>query len=329
MFNGIIPASLYSIIYIVFIAVLTLLSVVTLYPMNSEDLYNKKKGLVAPISAAIILIFFLGLRPLSGRYFGDMQSYNTLYLNFAEGILAFHAENDVLFRRIMFAFSQVVKSTYFFLFIEFIYIAPLLIASIRLSRENASPIFVFIISAMSFYGYATNGIRAGAAASIFVLALTFLKRDYKNIFIYILLCIAAFGFHNSMAIPIMASLGAFFIRNPKLMFYFWGVALLVSLFAGGAVTAFFSGLGFDVRLGDYLSTSNYENTITKEGIILDQEITFDESFYKNTIIKGLKNTFIKGKIYYSTTREVIFEGIIKGLDERSSQIYCSGEESCL
>ena len=221
------------------------------------------------IVIGLILTLFLGFRPLSGRYFGDMQSYNTLYLNFAEGVLRPQEGSDVLFTSIMYAFSQHVPPKYFFLFIEICYIAPLLIACIRLSRENATPIFVFVISAMSFFVYATAGIRNGAATSIFVLAVTFLKGDYKNKIIYALLCIAAYGFHNSMALPILASLGAYFITNPKLMFYFWGLSIVVSLFWGSLITDIFSSLGFDERLSEYLSTSNYENTLTKEGFRWD------------------------------------------------------------
>lgn len=54
------------------------------------------------------------------------------------------------------------------------------------------------------------------------------------------------------------------------------------------------------------------NNINEKGIIVDQEIEFDESYYKNTLIKGLDSIYVKGKIYYSTTKEVLFEGTIKG-----------------
>ena len=55
------------------------------------------------------------------------------------------------------------------------------------------------------------------------------------------------------------------------------------------------------------------NMITEQGIIINQDITFDESYYKNTIIKGIKEAKVEGKIYYSTTKEVIFDGTVKGI----------------
>ena len=54
------------------------------------------------------------------------------------------------------------------------------------------------------------------------------------------------------------------------------------------------------------------NTITDKGIILDQVIDFEEKYYENTLIKGLENVYVKGRIYYSTTKEVLFEGSMKG-----------------
>src|SRR5574344_1334554 len=55
------------------------------------------------------------------------------------------------------------------------------------------------------------------------------------------------------------------------------------------------------------------NHITEKGIIVDQVVEFDESYYHKTTIKGLRDVHVKGKIYYSQTNEVIFEGLIKGI----------------
>ena len=54
------------------------------------------------------------------------------------------------------------------------------------------------------------------------------------------------------------------------------------------------------------------NKITERGIEVNQEITFDEDKYKSTLVKGIDSCFLKGRIYYSTTKEVILSGNIKG-----------------
>ena len=54
------------------------------------------------------------------------------------------------------------------------------------------------------------------------------------------------------------------------------------------------------------------NTITEKGILLNQEISFDDEKYSSPLIKKVNDCFIKGKVYYSTTKEVILEANIKG-----------------
>ena len=66
------------------------------------------------------------------------------------------------------------------------------------------------------------------------------------------------------------------------------------------------------------------NTINESGIIIDQDLIFDEDIYKTALIKGLENVHVKGKIYYSTTKEVLFEGNVSGdillVDSNSAEI---------
>ena len=66
------------------------------------------------------------------------------------------------------------------------------------------------------------------------------------------------------------------------------------------------------------------NTINEKGIIVDQDLLFDEDIYKTSLIKGLENVHVKGKIYYSTTKEVLFEGAVSGemliVDSNTSDI---------
>lgn len=262
-----IPAYYYPFIYLTFIAIMSLYVIIMVFNADTDTIINKRKGWVVPVLVCIFLMFFLGFRPVSGL-FGDMKDYHILYQNIASGFIP-PQENDMLFRNLMTWFAHHYDSKYFFFTVACLYIIPHLLACFKLSRENASPIFIFMISAMSFYGYATNGIRSGVAASLFVLAITFLRGDYKNKIIYGLLCMASYGFHNSMALPIAASIAAYFIKNPKLMFYFWGASIVISLYAGEMVSDILSGLGLDARLEGYLSgSSNYMSKL-KEGFRWD------------------------------------------------------------
>jgi uncharacterized metal-binding protein YceD (DUF177 family) len=55
------------------------------------------------------------------------------------------------------------------------------------------------------------------------------------------------------------------------------------------------------------------NHITEKGIEINQQVDFEPIYYKKTAIKGLENVIVKGKIYYSETSEVIFEGNVSGV----------------
>ena len=54
------------------------------------------------------------------------------------------------------------------------------------------------------------------------------------------------------------------------------------------------------------------NKISEHGIIVDQEVEFNEDKYNTSLIKGIDSCYLKGRIYYSTTKEVILSGNIKG-----------------
>ncbi len=111
---------------------------------------------------------------------------------------------------------------------------------------------LFIWSSLSFYTYGVNGIRNGLACHVFILALSYLV-DRRYV-VGALLCLAAFGIHRSIMLPIAAALvSIFFIKSPKTAIRFWCISILLSLVAGGAITNFFASLGFDDRMSGYTS----------------------------------------------------------------------------
>ena len=53
--------------------------------------------------------------------------------------------------------------------------------------------------------------------------------------------------------------------------------------------------------------------IDEKGIVIDDTISFDESYIKKTPIKKLDNIKVKGRAYYSVTNEIVFECDVKGI----------------
>ncbi|MBR5074870.1 MAG: EpsG family protein [Bacteroidales bacterium] len=263
---GSMQAILYYPIFLTVMLVAVIVHFYRIYPMDTDTLLDRRKPTVFIAILVVAIVLFLGLRPVSGRAFGDTATYAAVYMLMADDMLIpDFSTGDWLFSYIMYSSSKVMSIQYFFLIIEILYIVPVYIACRRLSPENSTTLMIFFLTAFSFFSYGTNGIRNGAAASIFILALSFLKGDRPvDKILFVLIALLAYNLHHSMALPIMAVVAAYFIRNPKLMFYFWGASIVVSLTIGGSISDIFSGLGFDDRLNNYISGETVDDLVVKD-----------------------------------------------------------------
>ena len=234
--------------------------------MDTDRLLDSKKSNWPMLVLVIAVTLFLGLRPISGRAFGDTSTYAAVYMLMADDmLLPDYTRGDWLFNAMMYSCSKVMSVQYFFLLIEILYIIPVYWACRRFTEENSTLLMFFCLGAFSFFSYGVNGIRNGAACSIFILSLSFLRGKYiRDKLIYLLLCFIAYNIHHSIALPIVASLAAYYIKNPKYMFYFWIASVVVSFSIGGSISEIFSNLGFDERLNSYISGDTVEDLVVKD-----------------------------------------------------------------
>ena len=263
---GSLSALLYNPIFLTVILILTIIHFYQIYPMDTTRLLDTKKANWPMLFLVIAVTLFLGLRPISGRAFGDTSTYAAVYMLMTDDmLLPDYTRGDWLFAFMMYSCSKVMSVQYFFLLIEVLYMIPVYWACRRLTEENSTTLMFFCLGAFSFFSYGVNGIRNGAAASVFILALSFLKGDRpRDKILFLIISFISYNLHHSMALPIMAALAAYFIRNPKIMFYFWGASIVASLTIGGSVSEIFSGLGFDDRLNTYISGDTVDDLVVKD-----------------------------------------------------------------
>ena len=246
-----IPASLYQTIY------LTLVTIMTLVVYNQ---YNSRNGLrefspsrTDAIAGVLVLFFivFIGFRPVSHRYFGDMGNYVMFYNFLYEGtnfIFDWNAENKIFSNLLAWWGSKYLGYTSFFVFIASIYFGTAYLGLRKLFPTHRLTAFLVFLAAFSSFSYGTNGIKAGAAASLFIFALGY--RD--NLKVCIPLVLLSWGFHHSMVMPIVAFVVTLFFKKTKLYFAGWFFCLLMAL---GHVSAFahlfadVSGEGTDYLMG--------------------------------------------------------------------------------
>lgn len=215
------------------------------------------KNSMAPALIMVILyIIVTGLRPVH-YMFGDTVNYAATYARTQPvfGEIDFHKEwLFALFRT--WCKSMGFPVNVYFLLIEIGYLGFMFWAYKKALWENAWLAMLFGLSAYSVFTYGVNGVRNGLACSIVTLAIIFAAKD-KNYFITAVLCFLAMGIHKSTLLPTAAMVGAlFFIKKPKVALMFWLISIPVSLVAGGPVSNFFMGLGFDDRAEAYMSGQN-------------------------------------------------------------------------
>ena len=229
-----IPASLYQTLY------LTLVTIMTLVVYKQ---YNSRNGLreFAPsrtdalVSVLVIfLILFIGFRPVSGRYFVDMANYVLYYEFFYDGatfIFDWDSENKIFDNLFAWWGSVRLGYTSFFVFVAIIYFVGAYLGIRKLFPNHRLTAFLVFLAAFSTFSYGTNGIKAGAATSLFIWALGY----RENLKICIPLVLLSWGCHHSMIMVVAAFVVTMFVKNPKYYFWGWGFCFLM---AAAHVTAF-------------------------------------------------------------------------------------------
>lgn len=191
--------------------------------LNAQRTSVSLKGLALILMLFIVL--FIGFRPVSGKYFQDMAGYYENYNAIIQGVLeSINAHNfifDVLF---VFMALSGVPIDIFFLFMSSIYFGGIFVACKRIYPRDVMLSFLVYLAAFSTFSYGTNGLKAGAAASLFLVAVAYKeKKIISLIFLFLTL-----GFHHAMIVPIVAYVSAYIVRNRKVYFYFWILCLIMA-----------------------------------------------------------------------------------------------------
>lgn len=248
-----IPANLYQDIYLGIITILTL-SVV-----GQRKRLDFRESIGASLILCSFLILFIGFRPNS-PVFGDSANFAAWW-----GVTKWNGWNwdtdNKLFDNIyQYMGSIFPDSTPFFVLIAAIYFICILVACRKLFPSNTFIIYLVYLAAFSSYSYGTNGIKAGAAAALFLVALA-----YRNhLFVSLLFLIISLGFHHSMVMPTGAYVLTLLFKKKEWYFYGWFFCLLV---AAAHITFFqnlFTGLSDDSG-ASYLTNSRSANILYAQG----------------------------------------------------------------
>lgn len=241
--------------YVLLMIVFLMFSYTQLTVFDSKYESNKIFIKILALITFPFVFIYMGARPLSGRYFLDMVTYNQIFEILKSFGGAALPENDVFFYHYMLAASKIMDSEGFFLLTAFFYTLPLYIVSKKLFKKYWFYSFLLFVTSLSFWSYGTNGIRNGLATSIFLLVFS-----TQNLILRILILILAINIHSSMLIPTLGYLIALIVSRTKLLLYGWCLAIPVSLVGGDFFQRLFSKMYNDDRTS-YLTEGNVNNDV--------------------------------------------------------------------
>lgn len=255
-------ASLYQPIFLLLVALLALMMAGRLRAETTEyGIEEDSSGLVTAFLISVVLVFWLGNRPINGQYFVDTANYALQYSLEKYTFSTIDWHDEWVWNLFICICQQMHLDIHaVFTIVEAGYILSMLWAVEKLIPRNVLLAMVFVFASLSFFSFGVNGLRNGLACHLICLGLAFLLEGkyLPGALIYVV----AFGIHRSSALPIAASIAGILVwRKPgftKYAFYFWASSILISLVAGGPVTNFFSSLGFDDRMSSYATNSDIE-----------------------------------------------------------------------
>lgn len=264
---------LYTIYEYIYLAIITIYTIVlankykSKNPVNPTNIYSCEfHGLIL----CVFLMLFVGFRPENGG-FGDSANYRLYYYTYYEGssfVFDPNTENVVFDNLLALWGSLGLGISNFFFLNAAIYFGCMYAACKRIFSKDVLLAFLVCLGAFSTFSYSANGFKAGAAASIFLLGVSF----YKNWKISIPLVLLSYGFHHSMIMPVAAFVAVNFYKNPKTYFYVWCASVLLSAANVSFFQNIFMGLAADnsdARGAAYLDTNNAGDWKGKSGFRID------------------------------------------------------------
>lgn len=262
-------ALLYQPIFFTIFGIISLLTASWYFSSSGNQLQMQKHNLLVPLVLSVILVFWLGNRPISGVAFGDTANYAFEYARLGTvGNVSINWRSEWIWALLMTTCKGAGLDVHtFFTIVEAGYVLSVFWAVKRFMPTNPMLGLIFVWMALMFFTFGTNGLRNGLACHIMLLAMSFFFDD--KYIVGALLCLLAFGFHRSTMLPIAAMLaGRFVIKDMKYAIYIWVASIVISLAVGGMITNFLASLGFDDRMSSY-NTTTYDDSFSQTGFRWD------------------------------------------------------------
>lgn len=258
-------AEYYVYIYTAVVLLLTMLKVndysrLSFIPMSQR----RMEPIGGAVALTMLMVLFIGFRPIS-YVFSDMTGYTQAMVDGRFEGMPITWDSNYLFQPMMaFLSSHGASQRTPIIILAIINFGATFIAMRKMFPKDVYLAMLVFFGAFSTFGSATNGMKAGCAAALFLVALAY----KENKIICYLFLFLSLGFHHSMQLPIVAFIGCSLYKNTKVYFWFW---ILCMVIAASHVTYFmgiFEG-ATDDHGAEYLNLEMIKEYKGKMGFRID------------------------------------------------------------
>lgn len=263
------PSIFSTTIWLNITSIFALLYAIYLCSKSDSNLFKGNNTHIISITIILFTTIYIGTRPIS--CYADTWLYTLMFNLVQSGYwseLPDIATESFWVTIEYFCIETTDASGWLFVIASF-YIICMSMAAYRWFPRHFLIAIVFLFTAFSFWGYATNGIRNGMASSIAMLGLSFFCSTKKELIIGYGLLILAMLTHKSCMLTIAATTGALFLRNTKLNISFWLVCIVLGLLFHEQFKILFSGLIDDGRMANYVNTEVDKEAFSQTGFRWD------------------------------------------------------------
>lgn len=237
---------------------------------HSDDKLLKGSSInIISIIIVVLTTIYIGTRPITS--YGDTWLY-TLEFNLVQSgqWLDFKTgSSEPFFHWIRNLCVELTDASGWLFVVTLFYILCMSFAAYRWLPKHTLIALIFLFTAFSFWGYATNGIRNGMATSIAMLGLSFFAHNKKEMIIGYALLILASTTHKSCMLIIVAATAALFLKNTKTNVSIWLFCIVLGLIFQEQFKVLFSGIVDDERLASYLNQKADKETFSQTGFRWD------------------------------------------------------------
>lgn len=224
---------------------------------SNESLVDGHESKTPGMVLAILSIVYIGLRP-THLYLDSM-----LYMQIFELVQTGQwrelpmVGSEWLWSGIELLFIRHSDCQMWYLLIAFVYVWGQVEACRKWFPNHFTTAIIFMLTAMSFWAYATNGIRNGMAVSVVLWGFALLGNSTPRKVVGFAVASLGIFIHTSVALTIIMAFACLWLPNYKTCLYIWVACFLISIPFSSTLVSALNFINFDERIAYY---QNYDGS---------------------------------------------------------------------